>query len=142
MRILGIDYGTKRIGLAMSDPLEIIAQGLPTLERTDIDSDINKLCELVNENGIATIVMGLPKNMNNTLGEKAREVLRFVEIMKTRISVPIEMLDERLSTVMGNNALRQGKLSLKKRKKKVDMVAAQLILQKFLDSKESRLGRE
>lgn len=135
MRVLGIDYGGKRMGLALSDPLGIIAHGLPNLNRTDIDTDINELQGLVDERGIVEIVVGLPKNMNNTLGGYAKEVLVFVGILKKRISVPIQTLDERLSVVMGHNFIQQGGVSLKKRKKKVDMIAAQLILQKYLDCK-------
>lgn len=140
MRILGIDYGDKRIGLALSDPMGIIASGLPTLERNSIDNDIKKLLDVIQENEVEEIVIGLPKNMNNTLGKKAEEVFEFVKVLKTYVSVPIHTFDERLSSVIGNRALREANLSWKKRKKKVDMVAAQLILQKYLDLGKSASG--
>lgn len=134
MRTLGIDYGGKRIGLAISDPLGLTAQGLPTLLRSDISTDIKELRNLVEEKEVGEIVIGLPKNMNNTLGERAEEVLKFVDVLRKHLSVPIKMFDERLSTVIGNRALKEGNLSGKKRKKKIDMVAAQLILQGYLNS--------
>ncbi len=139
MRILGIDYGEKRIGVAISDPLEIIAQGLPTINRTVISADLESLRKIIADREVDEIVIGLPKNMNNTLGQKATEALEFVEALKSKVSLPVHMLDERLSTVMGNKALMEGGLSRKKRKTKVDMVAAQLILQKYLDSRKSRI---
>ena len=139
MRILGIDYGGKRIGLAISDPLGLTAQGLPTLLRTNISEDVSELQNLVKEKDIKEIVVGLPKNMNNTLGEKAEEVLKFIDYVKAHISVPIKTFDERLSTVMGNRFLKESNISEKKRKKKIDMVAAQLILQCYLDSSESKV---
>lgn len=139
MRILGIDYGSKRIGLAISDPLGLTAQGLPTLLRTNISADVTELQNLVKERDIKEIVVGLPKNMNNTLGEKAEEVLKFIDYLKTCVSVPIKTFDERLSTVMGNRFLKESNMSGKKRKKKIDMVAAQLILQCYLDNAESKV---
>lgn len=141
MRILGIDYGRKRIGLAISDPLGMTAQGLSTLLRNDIDQDIKELQELIKEKDVEEIVIGLPKNMNNTIGEKAEEVLKFIDTLKSHILVPIRTFDERLSTVMGNRVLKEGNLSGKKRKKKIDMVAAQFILQGYLNSIDSGLKR-
>ena len=137
MRILGIDYGSRRIGLAVSDPLGITAQGVQTLFRKNIASDMKEIRDLIDEKGVVEVVVGLPKNMNNTLGEKAKEVLKFIESLKTHISIPIKMFDERLSTVIGTRALNEANLSGKKRKKKIDMVAAQIILQGYLDMEKS-----
>ncbi len=137
MRILGIDYGSRRIGLAVSDPLGITAQGVQTLFRKNIASDMKEIRDLIDEKDVVEVVVGLPKNMNNTLGEKAKEVLKFIESLKTHISIPIKMFDERLSTVIGTRALNEANLSGKKRKKKIDMVAAQIILQGYLDMEKS-----
>lgn len=132
MRILGIDYGEKRIGMAVSDPLGITAQGLPTIERTNIQDDLQKILNVVREKEVGEIVVGLPKNMNNSLGEKAQTVLNFVALLKKDINIPINVIDERLSTVRANRAMLEGDLSRKKRKDRVDMIAAQLILQDYL----------
>ena len=133
MRIMGIDYGEKRIGIAISDPLRITAQGLPTIERTNIQEDIQKILNIIHEKEVEEIVVGLPKHMNNSLGEKAHAVLAFVDMLKKHIRIPISTVDERLSTVRADRAMLEGNLSRKKRKERVDMIAAQLILQDYLD---------
>lgn len=137
MRILAIDYGEKRLGLAISDPLGIIAQGMPTLLRNSLIEDVKRLLSLIGEKGVEEVVIGLPKNMNNTLGEKATETMEFIEVLKKYISIPIYTFDERLTTVMANKALLEGNLSRKKRKNRIDMITAQLILQAYIDSRKS-----
>lgn len=133
MRIIGIDYGEKRIGIAISDPLGITAQGLPTVERTNIQEDMQKILNIIREKEVGEIVVGLPKHMNNSLGEKAQEVLAFVDLLKKHSNLPVSVIDERLSTVRAQRAMLEGNLSRKKRKDRVDMIAAQLILQDYLD---------
>lgn len=133
MRIMGIDYGEKRFGIALSDPLGITAQGLPTIERTSIQEDIKKIINIIQEKEVQEIVVGLPKHLNNTLGDKAKEVLYFIDTLKKHINIPIKTFDERFSTVRANRAMLEGDLSRKKRKERVDMIAAQLILQGYLD---------
>ncbi len=133
MRIIGIDYGEKRIGIAISDPLGITAQGLPTIERTNIQEDMQKILNIIREKEVGEIVVGLPKHMNNSLGEKAQEVLVFVDLLKKHSNLPVSVIDERLSTVRAQRAMLEGNLSRKKRKDRVDMIAAQLILQDYLD---------
>ena len=133
MRIIGIDYGEKRIGLAISDPLGITAQGLPTIERTHIQEDLQKILTIIREKEVGEIVVGLPKHMNNTLGEKAQAVLAFADLIKKHVNIPVNTIDERLSTVMAHRSMLEGNLSRKKRKDRVDMIAAQLILQNYLD---------
>jgi|SRR3990170_5611905 len=133
MRIMGIDYGEKRFGIALSDPLGITAQGLPTIERTSIQEDIKKIINIIQEKEVEEIVLGLPKHLNNTLGDKAKEVLNFIDTLKKHINIPIKTFDERFSTVRANRAMLEGDLSRKKRKERVDMIAAQLILQGYLD---------
>ncbi|MDN3513425.1 MAG: Holliday junction resolvase RuvX [Candidatus Brocadia sp.] len=133
MRIMGIDYGEKRIGVAISDPLGIIAQGLPTIEYTNVPEALQKITNIVREKEATEIVVGLPKHMNNSLGEKAHAVLSFVDLLKKHTGIPINTIDERLSTVRAHRAMLEGDLSRKKRKERVDMIAAQLILQDYLD---------
>ncbi len=135
MRILGIDYGRKRIGLAISDPLGITAQGLPTLERGDPAGDMEVLSGIIRERGVGEMVVGLPKNMDGTIGESAKEVLAFVEVLKERFGLTVHLMDERLSTVRAHRAMKEGGLSRKKRTEKADMLSAQLILQGYLDRK-------
>jgi putative Holliday junction resolvase len=133
MRIMGIDYGEKRIGVAISDPLGITAQGLPTIERTNVLEDIQKILNIIREKEVNEIVVGLPKHMNNTLGEKEQAVMAFVDLLKKHVTIPVNTIDERLSTVRAHKAMLEGDLSRKKRKDRVDMIAAQLILQGYLD---------
>ncbi|MCF6157460.1 MAG: Holliday junction resolvase RuvX [wastewater metagenome] len=133
MRILGIDYGEKRIGIAISDPLGITAQGLPTIECTHREEDLKKIANIVREKDVKEIVVGLPKHMNNTLSDKAFTVLAFIDSLKKHVHIPIKTVDERLSTVRANKAMLEGDLSRKKRKKRIDMITAQLILQTYLD---------
>ncbi len=135
MRILGIDYGKKRVGLAISDPLCITAQGLPTLERRDPAHDMEALAGVIREREIDEIVIGLPKRMDGTLGESAQEVLEFVEELKGRFQLTVHLMDERLSTVRAHRAMKEGGLSRKKRTERADKISAQLILQDYLDRK-------
>ncbi len=136
MRILGIDYGEKRIGLAISDPLCLTAQGLPTIERVDGEDYLQKLADLIKEKGVSRIIVGLPKSMNNTIGKKAEEVLEFVEILKSHLNLPVTTIDERLTTVRAYKAMSETKMPLRKKQKRVDMISAQFILQSYLDRKE------
>ena len=136
MRFLGLDIGSKRIGLALSDELGITAQGLPTLNRTTSGNDIRKLLEIVSQHKVEKIVIGLPKNMNGTLGKSAEQVLTFIEGMKVETTIPIDVWDERLSTVAVNRTLVSANVSRRRRKEVVDKLAAVYILQGFLDSQK------
>ncbi len=136
MRILGIDYGEKRIGLAISDPLGLTAQGLPTIERVNAEDYLQKLADVIKEKGVGRIIVGLPKSMNNTIGKKAEEVLEFVEVLKSNLNLPVITVDERLTTVRAYKVMSDTKMSLRKKQKKVDMISAQFILQSYLDRKE------
>ena len=133
MRILGIDYGEKRIGLAISDPLGFTAQGLPTIERVNSEDYLQKLADVIKEKGVSRIIVGLPKSMNDTIGKKAEEVLEFVEILKSHLNLPVITIDERLTTVRAYKAMSGTKMSLRKKQKRVDMISAQFILQSYLD---------
>ncbi|MCR2042836.1 Holliday junction resolvase RuvX [Anaerosalibacter massiliensis] len=132
-RILGIDVGDKTIGVAVSDPLGLTAQGIITIERNGIKNDFKALKSIIDEYEIAKIVVGFPKNMNNTIGPQGEKVLEFVEEIKKEFELEIILEDERLTTVAAEKLLINGDVSRKKRKKVIDKVAATYILQTYLD---------
>ena len=134
MRILSLDVGTKRIGIAISDELGWTAQGIRTLHRRESKSDLREIRDIAGEYGVEEIVVGLPRNMNGSLGPQAQMVLGFIRDLRGGLDIPILTWDERLSTVEATKILIKGDLSRKKRKQKVDMSAAVLILQSYLDS--------
>lgn len=134
MRILGLDIGDRTIGVAVSDPLGFTAQGITTIRRKSQDADIKELKNICDEYNVETIVSGLPKNMNGTLGPQSEKVLKFCEVIKEKIGLPIKMWDERLTTVAAHRAMLEADLSRNKRKKIVDKMAAIYILQGYLDS--------
>ena len=134
MRFLGVDVGTKRIGLAISDELGIIAQSLLTLSCTTPENDTRKLIEIARQHNVEKIIVGLPKNMNGTLGKSAEHVLSFIQGIKEVTNIPVQVWDERLSTVAVNRTLLSANTSRRRRKEVVDKLAAVYILQGFLDS--------
>jgi putative Holliday junction resolvase len=134
MRILGLDVGDRRIGIAISDPLGITAQRLTMLHRGDVASDIDRIATLSREHEAQDVVVGLPLTMQGTIGEQAKRVLEFVEALKERLDCPIHLVDERLTTVQGERALITMDTSRKRRKQLIDQIAAQLILQTYLDA--------
>lgn len=134
MRILGLDVGDRTIGVAVSDPLGFTAQGITTIRRKSIENDIQMLIEICNKYNVETIVSGLPKNMNGTIGPQSEKVLAFCEEIKEKIKLPVKMWDERLTTVAAHKAMLEADLSRAKRKKIVDKMAATYILQGYLDS--------
>ena len=129
-----MDIGSKTIGVAVSDELCLIAQGVTTLKRKGLDHDISELRRLIEEREVTKIVIGLPKNMNNTLGPSAKMVLSFIEELNKHSAIPVITWDERLSTVAAEKVLLEADMSRKKRKRVIDKVAAMLILQGYLDS--------
>lgn len=131
---MALDVGEKRIGIALSDPLKITAQGLETLHRKNLKEDINHICSLLDSYEVEELVIGLPKNMNGTLGPQAEKVQEFVEKLLKKKDIKIKYFDERLSTVSAEKTLIAGDLSRKKRKLVVDKLAATVILQTYLDS--------
>ena len=126
--------GTKRIGIALSDELGWTAQGIGTLHRRDSENDLREIRNIAGQYGVEKIVVGLPRNMNGSLGPQAQMVLGFVQDLREILGIPILTWDERLSTVEATKILIKGDLSRKKRKRKIDMTAAVLILQSYLDS--------
>jgi putative Holliday junction resolvase len=132
-RIMGLDVGDKTIGVAISDPLMITAQSLMTIRRTSVSKDIDAIRDIINEYNISKIVVGIPKNMNNTLGPQGEKVLSFVEKLKSRFNLDIVIEDERLTTVQAEKMLIESDVKRKNRKKVIDKVAATYILQSYLD---------
>ncbi len=139
-RYLGIDFGTKRIGVAVSDELGITAQPLPTLEPSTDEAAVGAIRELVNEYGVFEVVVGLPKNMNGTLGPAAERVLAFARRLEESMPVKVTMWDERLTSMAAERLLIEADLSRAKRKRRVDQMAAVLILQGFLDRGHRQRG--
>ena len=134
-RILGLDVGDKTIGIALSDELHWTAQGVMTLKREGRKKDIPALVQFVTTHDVEEIVLGFPKNMNNTIGERAEKVLKFSRRLEAQLpNIKISLWDERLTTVAANHALLEADVSRKKRKEVIDTVAAVLILQGYLDA--------
>ena len=133
MRIMALDVGSRTIGIACSDALLMTAQGIETIRRTSLENDFNRLRELISEYEVHELVVGMPKNMNGTKGDRAEKTEEFVEKMKTVIDLPITFRDERLSTVMAERQLIAADVSRKKRKGIIDKMAAVVILQGYLD---------
>ena len=134
-RIMGLDIGDKTIGVAVSDIMGITAQGVKTIRREPKKKDIEELKNIIKERQVNKIVSGLPKNMNGTLGLQGEKVLKLCELIKEETGLEIDFWDERLTTVAAERSLIEGDVSRKKRKKVIDMLAAVIILQGYLDSK-------
>ncbi|MFC1643564.1 Holliday junction resolvase RuvX [Chlamydiota bacterium] len=137
MTILGLDYGEKRIGVAVSDPDEKMAFGMEILHRSDIKKDIARIKEIICLRNARTIVVGLPINMNGTYGEKAKEVEEFCVILKDNLEINIKTWDERLSSVQAERVLTEANLSEIKKRKVLDKMAAQIFLQSYLDKQNA-----
>ena len=133
MRTLGIDFGTKTIGLAVSDATGLISHGIGTVSCKNLKHDLKELQKKIEEYEVKKIVVGLPKNMDGSLGKSAQQVLVFVEKLKNRFALPVDTWDERLSTVEAERVLIHADTSRSKRKKVIDKVAATIILQGYLD---------
>jgi putative Holliday junction resolvase len=138
MRYLGLDLGTRTLGIALSDNTALIASSLKTIRfnEEDYESLLPELKDIINEFNIKNIVLGLPKNMNNSLGFASERSLNFKKLLEENFDVNVYMQDERLSSVEANNIMIGADLSRKKRKKNVDALAASIILQSYLDSRK------
>lgn len=141
MRIIALDVGDRRIGVAMSDALGLTAQPVTVLTRSAPAADVEAVRQLVETHAAARLVVGLPLSMRGERGPQAQKVLSFVDALRQALAVPIELVDERLTTVEGERALRSAGASAKQRKAAIDRVAAQLILQQYLDGAHSRPER-
>lgn len=135
MRILGLDMGSKRIGIAMSDELGLTAQGLESMQCKDPATDMDRILKLVADYSVDEIVVGMPFNMDGSEGPQAKKVRVFMQSLGDRVAVPVREWDERLSTVAAERTLLEADMSRSKRRKVVDKLAAVIILQGYLDRK-------
>ena len=136
MRILGLDYGSKTVGVAISDPLGLTAQGLTIIRRKEenkLRQTLQQIEAIIQEYGVETIVLGNPKNMNATLGERAELSTEFKEMLERRTGLPVVLWDERLTTVAADKVLMEAGVRREHRKEYVDQIAASFILQGYLD---------
>lgn len=134
MRIMGLDVGDKRIGVALSDLMGWTAQGLETIHRENLKIDLQSLEKIIHENNVRKVVVGLPKNMNGTLGPQSQKVMEFAKKLEQRTKVEIVFWDERLTTVAAERTLIEADIRRQKRKNVIDKIAAIHILQGYLDS--------
>ncbi|WP_199617315.1 Holliday junction resolvase RuvX [Paenibacillus alkalitolerans] len=137
-RYMGLDYGDKQIGVAVSDELGWTAQGLTVLRNSRDERVLNDIVNLVKEWNVGELIVGLPKNMNGTVGPRGQLAMEFAETLKAAVAIPVHLWDERLTTVSAERMLIEADVSRKKRKGVVDRIAAALILQNYIDSKTSK----
>jgi putative Holliday junction resolvase len=138
LRIMALDYGSKTIGLAVTDELGITAQGLPTLRRTNKRNDLDHLRRLIKEYRVGELVMGLPLRLSGDTGIQSDKVEVFAEELRKKFKLPVHLFDERLTSVEANRVLRESEMSIRRRAEVVDQLAAVLILQAFLEARRSR----
>ena len=139
-RVLGLDVGSRRIGIAVSDALGITAQGLETLERTNKRSDFDHLRRLIREYEVKEIVVGLPLRMSGVEGTQSEKMRAFAADLEKKFKIPVHLWDERLTSAEANRFLRETELSIEKRGKAVDRMAAVLILQGWMEWREAAPG--
>ena len=137
MRILALDHGTKRIGVAVSDEMKMIASPLEYISAEPFADFLSRLKEIIREKEVELIIIGMPRNMDGSYGPAAHKVQEFVGVLKDTIAIPIKALDERLTTVQAQKYLIQGNVRRAKRKEKVDKTAAAILLQSHLDGLQS-----
>ena len=140
MRILAIDHGTKRMGIAISDEMRTIAQPLEYIAAEPLDKFFDRLAQIIAEKQISLIVVGVPRNMDGTYGPAAAKVQEFVAALKDVVTVPIKSWDERLTSVQANRYLIEADVRRSKRKEKVDKTAAAILLQSYLDAQAAESG--
>lgn len=138
MRTMGLDYGDKTIGVAVSDELGWTAQSVETIRRTTRENDMNRLRQLVREYDVSAVVVGLPKNMNNTIGPRGEICIAFANDVQETLQLPVHLWDERLTTASAQRTLLEADVSRKKRKAVIDKMAAALILQGYMDANRTR----
>jgi len=136
MRILALDVGTKTIGVAVSDELRIAAHGVTTIKRTELKRDLDAIGRLINHYNPSEVLIGVPYNSDGTVSKRGEGILEFAEKIKEKFSLPLAFWDESFSTVSAENILLEADLSRKKRKRVIDKMAAVIILQDFLRSRE------
>ncbi|WP_276877277.1 Holliday junction resolvase RuvX [Anaerococcus hydrogenalis] len=136
-RIMGLDLGDKTIGVAISDPFFITAQAYLTIKRKKTSLDIKKLVDIIKDKEVNLIIIGLPKNMNNTLGPQAMKVISFVDLLKKETDIDIKYQDERMTTIQSDKVLMDMSVKRENRKKYIDKIAASFILQTYLDGRSN-----
>ena len=134
---MGLDVGDKTIGVALSDPMFLLAQAKETIKRKKASLDIQRLLEIIDENDVNLIVVGLPKNMNNTIGPQSMKVMSFVDLLKKQTDVEIVYEDERMTTIQSESVLMDMKVRRENRKQYIDKIAATFILQTYLDRRKN-----
>lgn len=135
MRVAGLDVGDKTVGIAVSDPLAMIAHGLMTYQRVALDLDLEEVSSILKEQGVELIVCGLPRNMDSSIGPQAQRVMNFANRLKDKMGIKLIYQDERLTTVSAERVLIESKVRRENRKKYVDKIAATYILQTYLDGR-------
>jgi putative Holliday junction resolvase len=138
-RILGLDYGTKTVGVAISDPLLLTAQEFETITReraSALRHTLVRIKEICEEYQVDRIILGYPRNMDDTEGFRCQDTLEFKKLLEKRVDIPIELVDERLTTVYADEILEESGVAKSERKKYIDQIAAAIILQEYLDNKE------
>ena len=135
MRILAIDHGTKRMGIALSDELGMIAQPLEFIPAEPFAKFLDRLKEILSEKQVELVLVGMPRNMDGSYGPAALKVQQFVAVLKDAIAIPIQTLDERLTSAQANRVLIEGNVRREKRRDKVDKMAAAILLQSYLDGR-------
>lgn len=138
-RILGVDFGDARTGLAVSDEMQFLASGIGYIKCTGIKHIADEVAKAAKENNVCEVVVGIPVNMNGTLGERAERVKEFIELLKERLDVPINSLDERMTTMAAHQILNFTNIKSSKRKTVIDTLSAQIILQNYLDRKKNNI---
>lgn len=140
MRIMGLDFGSKTVGVSVCDPLGLTAQALETVKRKE-ENKLRQTCQrieaLIREYEITTIILGYPKNMDDSIGERAKKTVEFKEMLERRTNLPVILWDERLTTIEADEILRESGVPKEERKKVIDQVAASIILQSYLDASPS-----
>jgi putative Holliday junction resolvase len=139
---MGLDVGMRRIGIAVSDPLGITAQGLETLQRKNNRYDFQQLARLIRRYNVTEIVVGLPRRLSGADSAQTERVIEFSEALKKKFPVPVHLWDERLTSVQASRLLKEAELSIEKRAAAVDRMAAVLILQSYMDARSAECSRE
>lgn len=138
IRTLALDFGSRNIGLAISDELRITAQGLPTLRRTNKRNDLDHLRRVIKQHGVGELVIGLPLRMSGKEGVEVKRVQEFAALLRAKFKLPVHLFDERLTSVEANRVLRESEMGMHRRAEVVDQLAAVLILQSYLEFRSSQ----
>lgn len=138
---MALDVGNKRIGVALSDELQMLAQPLYTIHRKGLGKDLEEILNIINEKNVVEIVVGLPKNMDGSIGFQGEKTQKFADVLKEKVSIPVVMWDERLTTLSARNIMIENNVKQKDKKNLVDTVAAVVILETYLNSISAKKGQ-